>query len=281
MSFSESLTVRILGDSSGLRQELDTVSSEIQKLQQNLSSTVGSTGQLRQSFTKLSSGLKPLQQINAQLLQVQQHVRAISQQPVTLNVQPAIQSLQQLIQYAIMVARQIQMITGRTGGGRTSPIAPAGPIGGGGNGGGPVRNFASGGLVSGPSGIDRVPTRLTAGEFVLSQSAVKTVGVSYLERLNQQPQQVLNQKPFANQPNPLLTAPIQRISKTLNAPFEQSRSLADSLQKQQPQRTPPQVANNTSNHFGGININVEQSADLDTLFRDFRAQRITQRHRRG
>lgn len=44
--------------------------------------------------------------------------------------------------------------------------------------------FASGGRVSGPGGIDRVPAWLTNGEFVMSKGAVDKYGVSTLEAMN-------------------------------------------------------------------------------------------------
>lgn len=52
------------------------------------------------------------------------------------------------------------------------------------NEGGLVRHFAPGGFVSGPGGIDQVPARLTAGEFVLRREVVNAVGVSNLNALN-------------------------------------------------------------------------------------------------
>jgi GH24 family phage-related lysozyme (muramidase) len=44
--------------------------------------------------------------------------------------------------------------------------------------------FASGGRVSGPGGIDRVPAWLTHGEFVMSKGAVDKYGVGTLEAMN-------------------------------------------------------------------------------------------------
>ena len=46
------------------------------------------------------------------------------------------------------------------------------------------QKFNSGGFVSGPSGIDKVPARLTAGEFVMSKGAVKKFGTSTLASMN-------------------------------------------------------------------------------------------------
>jgi len=44
--------------------------------------------------------------------------------------------------------------------------------------------FASGGRVSGPGGIDKVPAWLTNGEFVMSKGAVDKFGVGTLEAMN-------------------------------------------------------------------------------------------------
>jgi len=47
-----------------------------------------------------------------------------------------------------------------------------------------VMEYADGGIVKGPGGIDNVPARLTAGEFVMSKKAVDKLGVSFLSSLN-------------------------------------------------------------------------------------------------
>ena len=46
------------------------------------------------------------------------------------------------------------------------------------------QEFKKGGFVSGPSGIDKVPARLTAGEFVMSKGAVQKYGVNTLASMN-------------------------------------------------------------------------------------------------
>lgn len=51
-------------------------------------------------------------------------------------------------------------------------------------GGGLVQEFANGGKVSGPGGVDKVPAKLTAGEFVMSKGAVNKWGVDTLEGMN-------------------------------------------------------------------------------------------------
>ena len=52
------------------------------------------------------------------------------------------------------------------------------PLGGGFN------KFKEGGFVSGPSGVDKVPAKLTAGEFVMSKGAVQKYGVDTLASMN-------------------------------------------------------------------------------------------------
>ena len=49
---------------------------------------------------------------------------------------------------------------------------------------GETQNFATGGFVSGPAGVDKVPARLTAGEFVMSKGAVQKYGVNTLSSMN-------------------------------------------------------------------------------------------------
>jgi hypothetical protein len=51
---------------------------------------------------------------------------------------------------------------------------------------GNAKKFASGGLVIGPgtSSSDSIPARLSAGEFVMNASAVKRVGVDFLQSIN-------------------------------------------------------------------------------------------------
>ena len=44
--------------------------------------------------------------------------------------------------------------------------------------------FAQGGFVSGPAGVDKVPAKLTAGEFVMSKGAVNKWGASTLASMN-------------------------------------------------------------------------------------------------
>jgi GH24 family phage-related lysozyme (muramidase) len=47
-----------------------------------------------------------------------------------------------------------------------------------------LRGFNQGALVSGPSGVDKVPAMLTAGEFVMSRGAVQKFGVDTMMSMN-------------------------------------------------------------------------------------------------
>ena len=53
------------------------------------------------------------------------------------------------------------------------------PLGGSG-----FNKFNEGGFVSGPEGVDRVPAKLTAGEFVMSKGAVQEYGAETLANMN-------------------------------------------------------------------------------------------------
>jgi hypothetical protein len=46
------------------------------------------------------------------------------------------------------------------------------------------QGFKKGGFVSGPGGVDQVPARLTAGEFVMSKGAVQKYGANTLASMN-------------------------------------------------------------------------------------------------
>ena len=47
-----------------------------------------------------------------------------------------------------------------------------------------MMNFNEGGFVSGPGGVDNVPARLTAGEYVMKKDAVNVWGVNTFETMN-------------------------------------------------------------------------------------------------
>lgn len=190
MSFTESLTVQILGDSSPLRDELTSVADLLADLQSRLADAVGGAGELDQAFGQLTSAALPLQQLSAELDLVTRQIQALSQQPITLNVQPALQALEQLMQMAQQAALSLAELGAASLASSVSPAAApllpeATPTMR-----SPPRAYASGGIVTGPAGVDQVPARLTAGEFVLNTDAVAALGPSLLERLNRNPRRV-------------------------------------------------------------------------------------------
>jgi len=279
MAFSESLTVRILGDSSGLQRELDSVLRRLDDLQDKLSESADSARQLANSFSRISQAINPLQQVGSLLSRLDQLLRSISQRPLTLNVSPAIQALQQLIQVAQQAAAQIQAIpaipVGRPGGGGGPfPILPPAPIPN-----NPRQRFAGGGLVNGPSGIDRVSTQLTAGEFVISRDAVESLGLGFFERLNT----VRRGSPLLESPQ-LQLVPPQRPLRSLQpredvfASVANQRSMAVNPSfARQADPLPPSISNN----FGGITIQVSNQIETESLLRSLQVQGLGTRIRQG
>ncbi len=231
MAFTESLTVRILGDSSGLRRELESVVGEIRSLRGELDQVTNIGEQIGEGFGRADGAVRPLEQISQALSRITTQVQSLSQTPLTLDVQPALASLQQLSLTIATIAAQLQALA----------AIPVG-IGGAPAGGGPIRQFARGGLVTGPLGNDAIPALLTAGEFVLNRQAAQTLGTSFLEALNAQP-------------GARRTVPSVREAGTR--------------------------VQQTSNHFGGITINVAQSSGVNEIIRDLRLQGVMLRNRRG
>jgi len=252
MSITESLTVEILGDSSPLEQELSQVADSLSGLQEQLEGIAAGTGQFAAQLQNLAGALGPLQAISQQLSLLSQQIQGLSQQPVTINVSPALGALQQLTQAIQAAAQQLAALNlsaaigGMTGGTTGMGRLPTLP------------GFATGGLVTGPAGIDQVPARLTAGEYVLSRNTVSSVGIATLNLLNEGREGTL---PFH--------APGMAISGAMR-----STSSAGELRGS---GTSPL----TNNHFGGISIHIRETADLGELMRDLQHQGIQLRHRRG
>jgi len=179
--FTESLTVRILGDSSGLQRELETVADGLDNLHSRLADASDAGRQVGEGLGRAATAITPLQQVSSVLQQIGLEARQISQIPISLNVQPAMAALAQLSAMIQAVAMQLQSLGGGFG------------IPGGGVPGGelpmrmPVPGFAEGGFVMGPSGVDQIPAWLTAGEFVLSRASTQRLGTTFLNALNSGP----------------------------------------------------------------------------------------------
>lgn len=187
----ERLSIRIEGDSAPFRRELEQLLNRLEQLESRLEQISDSGQKVGKALSSVSQAVGPLTRVNQLLTQLSGQIRRISQQPVTLNVQPALQSLQQLRQAAQATLAQIQALSAAAGGVQApAPAAPpAGPA--------PrVPGMSTGGLVTGPAGLDRVPRMLTAGEFVVRKETVQTLGLDFLDALNRRA------LPAAPRPNP-------------------------------------------------------------------------------
>ncbi|MCA9045119.1 MAG: hypothetical protein KDA69_12405 [Planctomycetaceae bacterium] len=275
MSYTESLTVRILGDSSGLHQELSRVEQALNGLNERIESTNQAGAKISQVFQRVGNASRPLQQLGNLLNQVRQRAQALGQTPITLNVRPALAALQQLMSAITATANQLRALSFGGGGPSLPPAGPVGPAVP--NTSRTTRGFASGGLVSGPPGIDRVPTRLTAGEFVLSRSAVETLGHGFVNRLNQRPDQLSTE--FRSRPLPqasLALPPTQHASRHFQPHLQR-----EPVTIQRTSQHNSETNHNTVNQIGGITVNVQQDVDLAGLLDSVQSQHVALRNRRG
>lgn len=260
-NFSESLTIRILGDSSQLQRELESVTQRLADLQSRLSQLSEVNRSVDQVVGRFSQLVRPLQNVSSLLTRITNQVQMLGRTPVNLNVGPALNSLGRLSRSIDLIAAKLRALS-------AVPAAPAGglplrgpipSIPGGGlplrgpipavpSGGlplsGPIRRFADGGFVNGPMGGDRVPATLTAGEFVIRQPAVQRLGVAFLNALNE----------------------------SARATGSSTRGASQDV---------PAASSTVVNRFGEINIQVTQSADVNTIVRDLRFQGYRLRNRRG
>ncbi len=238
MAFTESLTVRILGDSSQLKSELQSVLQDLEGLRGQLGQATDVGQQVSEGFDRVSGAMRPLEQVSQLLSRITAQAQVLSQTPISLNVQPALAALAQLSAAIQMIAAQLMALA-------AMPIGLGGGIGPGGGGGrgGPIRQFAEGGLVAGPPGRDVVPALLTAGEFVLSRTATEAIGLQFLQRVNAAPDH-----------------------------HPAHRSLA---------REGVPSVRQTTNHFGGITIQVAEAGNVNAIVRDLRLQGVQLRNRRG
>jgi hypothetical protein len=233
MAFTESLTVRILGDSSQLKAELQEVVRDLGSLQSLLDQATGVGDRVRDGFGGASGAIRPLEELSQLIGRIVGQVGQLNQTPISLNVEPALQSLGQLSQAIQSVAAQLAALAVMPIGG--GPVGPAG-------GGLPIRAFAEGGFVTGPAGRDVIPSLLSAGEFVLSRETTAVLGSEFLETLN--------------------GVGAQRTSRP---------RLQESIVRSQ----------QTTNHFGGITIQVANAGGVNDIVRDLRLQGVQLRNRRG
>ncbi|QDT33630.1 hypothetical protein [Thalassoglobus polymorphus] len=287
MSFSESLTVRILGDSSDLQRELDSVLNRFDDLKSRITESTNSARQFSSSFSRLSQSIGPLQQVSNLIARIGQQLQSISQRPITLNVSSAMQALQQLTQAAQRTAGAIQAIPSVPSVGPASLPLPF--PGGGRVPNQPPRRMASGGLVSGRSGIDRVPANLTSGEYVINRSAVEALGLGFLEALNSVPNRVrideresIGSRPsrVAGLGSPPAFSSLPSLQGSLTKPTRSDGQFQRPVKSRVETRDLSQNTL-TNNHFGGITIEVSEAADSESLLRNLELQGIGRRIRQG
>ncbi len=237
-TLGDAVVIRIVGDSQGLQGSLDEVLSRFEELQSRVERLAGASTSLSRLGTAISSAQTPLVNLGRQFDQVQRSADGLSRTTITLNVSPALNALAQLSAAIARVQAQLQALSVPIGGGG-GPV-PAGP------GAGPIRQFASGGFVEGPTGVDRVPAYLTAGEFVLSPGAVEQLGLPFLQRLNAAP-----------------------------------ASVAPSTNGARRQESPPAGGTQVTTQFGGVTIQVQQPSELGTVLETLMIEEIGLRNRRG
>jgi hypothetical protein len=175
-NFTESLTIRILGDSSHLQQELQEVTRHVTDLRTQFSRLGEVNRIIDQSLSRISALSQPLQTVSRAITRITSQLRTLSRTPVTLNVSPALNSVAVLSAAIGRLAAQIRAlppIGARLPGSAIFPPRVSLP------------RFATGGLVNGPPGVDQVPALLTTGEFVIREPVVRQLGATFLEALNQ------------------------------------------------------------------------------------------------
>ena len=175
-NFTESLTIRILGDSSHLQQELQEVTRHVTDLRTQFSRLGEVNRIIDQSLSRLSALSQPLQTVSRAIANATSQLRTLSRTPVTLNVSPALNSVAVLSAAIGRLAAQIRALPPVGLRLPAQPILPPGIR---------IPRFATGGLVNGPAGADHVPALLTAGEFVIREPVVRQLGATFLEALNQ------------------------------------------------------------------------------------------------
>lgn len=231
VAFRESLTIAIRGDSSHLSRELDRVGERIAALSDRLGRFNRAAEEMGRSFERFGLAIGPLQTISTLLERITGQIRLLSRTPIVLDIRPAVQSL-------LILGRLIDATAARL-----ARLSAVGAVGGAGAVAGPIRGYASGGMVSGPGGIDRVPAMLTAGEFVIRRPAVQQLGAAFLSALNQS---------SPTNPRPALLS---------GGPAAQSTSI--------------------TNNVGGVTVNVSQVGEVAGVVRDLQFRDSALRARRG
>jgi hypothetical protein len=275
--FSESLTVRILGDSSHLRGELDATLGLLDAFEKRLAG-LGAVGErLSAGLGGMTSTVGSLELLSQLLTGLQQRLESLRQSPLTINVQPALAALGKLSAAIEAVASRLAGLaamsaaSGAKGGG-ASPLgvvpSPASRAATASAAASPFTATATSAALPdrspladsfpGGSAAGHLPSRLATSE---QMPLLAAVAVPRFHRL-----------PEASSETPSTDAALTAFlthSPRPEVPLAVSRTAA----------APPPVM--TTNHFGGITIQVREAADVNTLIRDLRLQGIHLRNRRG
>lgn len=234
-AFGDSLTIQILADSSGLQEAISDALRGFEELEARVQQLAQTSSQLSRIGTALNGLQGPLQNVGRMFVQVKNQADGLSQTTITLNVGPALNALAMLSAAIVRVQAQLAALSVPMGTPLPVPTVPGG-------GGGPIRQFAEGGPVDGPAGIDKVPAMLTAGEFVLNRDAVRQLGINFLQQMNQNPT-------AARTPSPAPEA--------------------------------PPVTPNVTTQFGGVTVNVQQPGELSAVLESLMLEEAHLRTRRG
>lgn len=178
--FSESLTVQIVGDSGPLQRELESVSRRIEEFASRWERMSEVSAQLGANLAEAAQLTRPLQVVSGWLDRLGEQIVALSQIPLTLNVEPALGSLAAVAGALDGILAQLlafNAFAGLAGGGQGMSACP-------------IRQFAEGGPVLGMGGRDQVPALLTTGEYVLTAEAASELGWGTLAQLNEHPREV-------------------------------------------------------------------------------------------
>lgn len=247
MPATESLTIEIQGDSSGLSQALDDALAKVQTLQSAADSAGVSVGSIGGRLAGVATAMQPLQLISQQLTRISQQARTLSQQSISLNVQPALSALQSLMSAIQAVASRLSALSQMGGGMIRGPMQTGGGSGSSGGGGAGT----SGANSATPRIATHMATSPTPFSLELNAGAAIATGSS----------PIYEGIPVVGRNTGTSIAPDLSRTNTSYSSLDHSSS--------------------TVNHYGGITIEVRETADVNTLMRDLRLQGLSTRHRQG
>lgn len=248
MPVSESLTIEIQGDSSGLSQALDAALANVESLRSTADSAATAAGGIGGRLANVSMAILPIQLVGQQLARVSLQAQALSQQPISLNVQPALSALQLLMATIQAVASRLSALSQLGGGGARGLMgAGAGSATAGGRA-AAASASSQGATARGLASSAWTPSSTSLGEFTdMSLATSSTSPLSYVPSTGR------------------TSAPVD--SSSVHQPGSSYSSHDQS--------------SSTVNHFGGITIEVRETADVNALMRDLRLQGLSTRHRQG